>query len=98
MAHHNNPEGRRARRRRITSTLAARRRTEYAARMGDVPVHTDTRFKKQSPFGCSCCKRKKGQPRMPRGICGSRHHIYTWRQETQELRAAARAGREPDDE
>lgn len=85
----------RARRRRVSLTLAHRRRAEFVTRrlgIGQPPnirEVADTYFAKTSPYACGCSKRKKGQPKVACGMCeiGRRDRIVHWRQEARAVRA-----------
>ena len=85
----------RARRRRVSSAIALRRRNEHLARWKGAsgPAHirdtADTYFAKLSPYSCGCRKRKKGQPKVACGMCdiGRRDRILQWRQEARAIRA-----------
>lgn len=84
----------RGRRRRVTRTLALRRRVEHARmRKGCEPTVRDTAatfFAKNSPHACGCHKRTKGQPKVACGMCdiGQRDRILRWRQEARALRVS----------
>ncbi len=93
-------EKRRARRLRLTQTVAERRLGEHLRNHGSDPANCACagKFAKRSAFECGCRKRRKGNPRVAAGMCdiGNRDRIYTWRRETRELRLAVVAGRELD--
>lgn len=84
----------RARRRRVSSTIAHRRRAQNRARnfgsdlAPGIRETSDTYFSKKSPYGCGCRKRKKGQPKVACGMCdiGQRDRIIHWRQEARAVR------------
>lgn len=95
-------EKRRARRRRLTLTIAHRRRAHHLSVVHDgaddvdcVCELADTYFAKRRVQACNCRKRTKGNPRVACGMCeiGMRDRIYEWRQEIRELQAEVRAGR-----
>lgn len=99
-------EKRRARRRRLTFTVALRRRDHHLSVVHGGAENVDctcelanTYFAKRRALACDCRKRRKGRPRADVGMCdvGSRDRIYEWRQEVRELRDAIRAGREFED-
>lgn len=101
MDHHHSKELR-ARRRAKSVTIAHRRRAEYIRTRGiksGVSATSDTFFSKQAVDGCSCVKRKKGNPKVACGMCdtGRRDRIVHWRQEARALRAQAFAGRIPEE-
>ena len=88
-------EKQRARRRRLTRTVASRRQRERKRMVvGQCDVCAGAiapgRFKKRTPHGCGCSKRRKGRPRIAGGMCGvgARARIYRWRKEARELDAA----------
>lgn len=99
-------EGRRARRRRVSLTIARRRREEHIAlvhrdrstgitNVACICELADTYFSKRSAHGCGCRKRTKGRPKVACGMCdiGARDRIIHWRQEARALRVDVRAGR-----
>lgn len=95
-------EKRRARRRRLTLTVALRRRKDHlsvvhggAEDVDCVCELADTYFAKRKSRSCDCRKRKKGNPRVACGMCdiGNRDRIYDWRREARVLQDAVRAGR-----
>lgn len=81
----------RARRRRLTWTVAGRRRAWHLFRIHGndgskvdcVCELADTWFAKRPVVGCDCRKRKHGAPRCSVGMCdvGDRDRIYAWRRE-----------------
>jgi len=97
-------EKRRAKRIRRTLTVASRRRAWHLARIhaGDVGQVdcvcelAPTYFAKRGAVACDCRKRRKGNPRVARGMCniGDRERIYEWRLEARLLADAVRAGRD----
>lgn len=87
-------EARRARRRRITETVAQRRRSEYVFfslggdPSGNHQAETSPYYwAKQSIGSCTCRKHHHGAPRRDKGMCdrGARDRIYRLRAQTREL-------------
>lgn len=91
----------RARRRRLTETVARRRlaiaqrdRTSYLSfRPGDEPrwIRRATSpyfWATLTPRCCGCTKRTHGAPRRDKGMCclGARRRIYQWRAEARALK------------
>jgi len=95
----------RGRRRRVTETIARRRRAEYISWMSD-GVPTDLldwakdlgRWAKRGSLACPCSKRKPGAPRRGLGICGMcrRDRIYRMRAQSRELDRLVRRGNDPE--
>lgn len=97
-------EPKRARRRRLTLSVAKRRRDEHLRRfhfdattgLTDVDCVcelADTYFAKRAALACDCRKRRKGRPKVAAGMCdiGNRARIYTWRREARAVRWTAEA-------
>jgi hypothetical protein len=92
-------EPKRAKRRRLTATVARRRHSSYVhinlcgnlerSRKASLSPHF---WAKKGIAGCSCHKAHHGAPRQVKGICdqGNRHRIYRWRALTKKLQALVR--------
>jgi len=97
---------RRSRDRRISRSRRAThlQKIHSDATGGDLDCPCDlasTYFSKRPSVSCGCGRRRRGQPRLPRGICsvGDRDRIYVWRRQTRELsRLLRRRGGNPDDD
>ncbi len=85
-------ESRRGRRRRLTETIARRRRSDFIRRWynGELPkghkgAHSLVYW--AGDIDCSCTKRRKGCPRLGRGMCDyfARERIYALRARAREL-------------
>lgn len=93
-------EPKRARRRRITETVAKRRHSSYAYLLsGDASQsrHAATsphHWAKKGISTCGCHKRKHGVPRLDQGMCsgGARDRIYRWRALNRVLEHLVRRG------
>ena len=87
-------EPKRAKRRRITATVAKRRHSSYVSLVCPADI-TKSRQASLSPHfwakkgiaGCTCHKAHHGAPRRDRGMCdlGARNRIYRWRALNREL-------------
>jgi len=98
-------EPRRARRRRITATVAKRRHCDYIRIMlnGDPK---GSRCAETSPFfwvktsigSCDCRKHTRGAPRRDKGMCnvGARSRVYRSRADARELNRLILRGAEAD--
>ena len=78
----------RARRRRLTETIALRRHSEFSARnRGETYGHNPHWWAKRGTLSCSCSKRRRNRPRISSGMCdiGARNRIYRLRALTREL-------------
>lgn len=87
-------EAPRARRRRLTETVARRRHCSYVTRFldGDPSGHrwastSPYYWSKQGTCCCRCRKRRHGAPRLDKGMCdhGARRRVYRLRALTLEL-------------
>ena len=90
-------EARRARRRRLTLTIAERRERLWIAmenRWGRRGAYRSWNrekglwvWSKLRPLSCGCSKKHLGAPRRDRGMCKGegRRRIYRWRQQVREL-------------
>lgn len=86
------PESRRGRRRRLTETVALRRRSDFIRQWYDGELPEGHRAENSlyywaGTIGCSCSKRHKGAPRRDKGMCniGGRDRIYRLRAQAREL-------------
>ena len=85
----------RARRRRITETVARRRHSSFIRKLLGKDPSTSRRAS-TSPYywasmtvgSCGCTKRHHGAPRRDKGLCciGARDRIYQWRAEARALK------------
>lgn len=88
-------EPKRAKRRRLTATVAKRRHSSYIhlllcltdlskSRHASTSAHY---WAKKGIAGCPCHKAHHGAPRRGKGMCdlGARNRIYRWRSLTREL-------------
>ena len=97
-------ESRHGRRRRLTETIARRRRSDFIHRCldGDSSGHLWTTspyyWAKNSTDPCRCAKRRHGVPRLGKGMCciGERSRIYRLRAQALELKRLIRRGADLD--
>jgi len=87
-------ESRRGKRRRLTETIARRRRSDYVHLWlgGDASTSRCARtsinfWAKSGICGCACSKHHHGAPRRDKGMCdfGARSRIYRLRAQAREL-------------
>lgn len=84
----------RARRRRITATVAQRRLSSFIRILPDKDPSRSRRASSPSfwasvtPWCCGCTKRHRGAPKRDKGMCcaGARRRIYQWRAEARALK------------
>jgi len=93
----------RGERRERTRQLAQRRRklfVELGFDGDDTLAWPAGYYSKNRPWGCACCKRRKGAPRRDVGMCdaGNRDRIYRWRIQVRELNHLLDRGWDPDDD
>ena len=95
-------ESRGGRRRRLTETLAVRRRSEYLRYEDEPHPFADRTFFWLNTLGCCpCVKRRRNNPRVDRGMCdiGARARIYRLRNATRELnRLVVMRGEDPSED
>ncbi len=96
-------ESRRGRRRRLTETVALRRRSEFIRQWYDGEIPADHKAEHSlyywaGTIGCTCAKRRKGAPRRDRGMCdiGARTRIYRLRSSARELNRLVLRGEDVD--
>ena len=100
-----NRRHRRRRRRALTRRVARQRRALHLARLHpdgavDCPCElAGTWFARRSALGCNCRRRRRGQPRQGRGVCGigARDAIYRDRCARRRCRDLLLAGADEDD-
>jgi len=92
-------ESRRGRRRRLTETVARRRRSDFIRQWydGELPEGHKAEHSLNywaGTLGCTCSKRRHGAPRRDRGMCnwGARNRIYRLRASVRELNRLVRRG------
>ena len=85
-------ESRRGKRRRLTETIARRRRSDYVhlCMGGDPSGWAETShnyWAKRGTCCCTCSKKHRGAPRRDKGLCcwGAHNRIYTMRAQAREL-------------